>query len=213
MGEQPAVRVPSVTGPEVVAAGMRPSCPSVSRRRRTRRTKGAAISLFGALGSLLATAWLLFPAEAARAADGPGSNPHDLIRVGETVFFRADDGVHGDELWATRGTGASTHLVKDINPGSGGSLPETAEPDRARARLGGELYFLASSPGHCNSLWKSNGTRTGTVRVADWSGCAHIQDFAVVGSTLYFLSDGGGLHLELWRSDGTTPGTGMVDDI
>ena len=38
--------------------------------------------------------------------------------VGDTLFFAANDGVHGTELWKSDGTEAGTVLVKDINPGS-----------------------------------------------------------------------------------------------
>jgi ELWxxDGT repeat protein len=38
------------------------------------------------------------------------------VRVGDTLYFAADDGSHGTELWRTDGTRAGTWLVKDINP-------------------------------------------------------------------------------------------------
>jgi ELWxxDGT repeat protein len=41
-----------------------------------------------------------------------------------TLYFIADDGVSGEELWKTDGTDAGTVLVKDINPGAGGSGPD-----------------------------------------------------------------------------------------
>ena len=43
-----------------------------------------------------------------------GSWPRQLTRAGNQVFFTADDGIHGEELWVTDGTGAGTRLVKDI---------------------------------------------------------------------------------------------------
>jgi ELWxxDGT repeat protein len=43
-----------------------------------------------------------------------GSWPRQLTPAGDHVFFTADDGVHGRELWVTDGTKNGTHLVKDI---------------------------------------------------------------------------------------------------
>src|SRR5262245_58459971 len=50
------------------------------------------------------------------------SSPGNFYTAGSTLYFTADDGSSGVELWRTDGTGPSTRLVKDINPG-GGSEP------------------------------------------------------------------------------------------
>ena len=48
------------------------------------------------------------------------ADPSDLIIHAGRLFFSADDGVHGRELWAYEsGRGAS--LFKDLNPGVEGS--------------------------------------------------------------------------------------------
>ena len=41
-----------------------------------------------------------------------------------TLFFSANDGTNGNELWKSDGTAAGTVLVKDINPGGNASDPE-----------------------------------------------------------------------------------------
>ncbi len=45
---------------------------------------------------------------------GEGSNPSHLTMIDSRVFFTADDGIHGQELWVSDGTEQSTRLVKDI---------------------------------------------------------------------------------------------------
>ena len=48
---------------------------------------------------------------------GPGtSNPLDLVQSTQGLYFVADDGITGTELWFSDGTFANTYLVKDINP-------------------------------------------------------------------------------------------------
>src|SRR5262245_59393040 len=42
------------------------------------------------------------------------ANPSQLVAIGPTAYFTADDGVNGLELWKTDGTSAGTMLVKDI---------------------------------------------------------------------------------------------------
>ncbi len=36
---------------------------------------------------------------------GEGTWPTEMTAVGGTLFFTADDGIHGRELWANNGTG------------------------------------------------------------------------------------------------------------
>ena len=42
-----------------------------------------------------------------------------LTNVSGTLYFSADDGRHGQELWRSDGTARGTRMVKDINPGRG----------------------------------------------------------------------------------------------
>ena len=43
------------------------------------------------------------------------SDPRYLTRVGSTLYFSADDGSSGRELWKSNGTAGGTKLVKDVN--------------------------------------------------------------------------------------------------
>ena len=55
-----------------------------------------------------------------------GSNPGqylDSILVGDIIYFDADDGSSGGELWAHDTSNASTWQVADINSGAGDTNP------------------------------------------------------------------------------------------
>ena len=43
-----------------------------------------------------------------------GSDPTNFVTVNDTLFFTANDGVHGNNLWRSDGTSAGTTLVKEI---------------------------------------------------------------------------------------------------
>ena len=56
--------------------------------------------------------------------DGDGDViPLQLTPVGNNMFFVADNGINGFELWKSDGTISGTAMVKDINNGSGYNPP------------------------------------------------------------------------------------------
>ncbi len=137
----------------------------------------------------------------------PGSR---LAGVGNTVFFVANDGIAGVELWKSDGTGAGKVLVRDIRPGSLGANPSNL------VELNGTLYFVANDGVNGNELWKSDGTEAGTVLVKDLRpGPAGVAPghLAVFRNHLYFVANDGRTGRELWKSDGTAAGTVLVKDI
>lgn len=125
------------------------------------------------------------------------------------VFYKADDGVNGQELWITDGTITGTRMVKDINP-SGNSYPF------GFTAMDNKLYFFASTPDENNALWVSDGTELGTMLVKDikpGSSYGYIGNLININNTLYFVADDGTNGSELWKSDGTESGTVMLKDI
>jgi ELWxxDGT repeat protein len=132
-----------------------------------------------------------------------------LTNVNGTLFFRANDGSTGDELYKSDGTPAGTGKVKELRPGREGS-----EPLELTA-INGMLFFTAIDSLNDRELWRSDGTETGTVRVKDIkpTGWSEPIGLTNVNGTLFFQATNGQTSYELWKSDGTEAGTVQVLDI
>jgi|GEM_PF-1294710 len=140
---------------------------------------------------------------------GNYSEPRDFCESNGTVFFAANNGTHGRELWMVQGSG-NAQMVKDINPGGGASDP------RYMTNVDGVLYFRANDGQNGNELWRSDGTPNGTYMVRNIRPFGSSSDpwgLTKVGDKLYFRANDGDNGNELWVSDGTQAGTRMVADI
>ncbi len=91
------------------------------------------------LGNAVAVA--AAPPELVRDINPSGSSePEELTRIGSTLYFTADDGISGEELWKSDGTAGGTVLVKDIHPGASPSWPSYL------TNVAGTLYFGGRNP-------------------------------------------------------------------
>jgi ELWxxDGT repeat protein len=142
-----------------------------------------------------------------------GEGPPQLTSVKGKLFFVADDGIHGPDLWKSNGTGIGTFLCKNVwpycNPFPAFSSLFFTGPS-GLIDVNGTLYFTVSPIWNqikgINDLWKSNGTRIGTVFVKNIK--ADLFYSANVDGTLFFTG-----YNSLWKSDGTGPGTVMIKTI
>lgn len=92
-------------------------------------------------------------------------------------------------------------LLRDINNVASDNDPNPKQLIAADSRM----YFTYN-----NSLWRSNGSTTGTVKLKTF---ISISDLVTEGNTLFFSADDGITGKELWRSNGTTETTVLVKDI
>lgn len=130
--------------------------------------------------------------------------------LGGRIYFVANDGVSGTELWVTDGTGAGTSLVKDINPGASSSSPDIM------IRFQDKIYFSAITATHGRELWVSDGTSDGTMLLKDINlGTSNgtPYGFTQFDGRLYFGATTATAGSELWSTDGTADGTSLVADI
>src|SRR5918998_1398091 len=135
-----------------------------------------------------------------------------LFVVGKTLYFRANDGKRGVELWKSDGTRSGTKLLKDINLSSA----STASDIGNLVALGKTLYFTANHGKHGVELWKSDGTRSGTTLLKDINAGPAGSDpdqLTAFGGVLLFTADDGVHGSEMWGSDGTRAGTTLLRDL
>ena len=135
--------------------------------------------------------------------------PYYLTVCDGLLYFWANDGTHGYELWVSDGTADGTVLVKDINAGAVNSNI------RCLTAYNDLLYFRADDGTNGTELWVSDGTADGTTQVKDINvGGSSSPDFLTVyNGLLYFGANDGVNGEELWVSDGTAAGTTLVDDL
>src|SRR5690606_29054308 len=86
-----------------------------------------------------------------------------LTNVDGTLFFRANDGVAGGELWISDGSEEGTVRVADLAPGAG----TTSSSPNWFVAHDGQLYFTVNDGASGVELWRSDGTADGTLRLKD----------------------------------------------
>jgi len=131
------------------------------------------------------------------------------LAYGGGAILAVDDERSGRELWFTDGTDQRTRLIADVRPGAEGSDPGQFVRHR------GVVYFT-SFDGLTGELFRSDGTRSGTWLVHEFSPGNYSPQISGLGSNgdelLFHVSRPFSAD-ELYRSDGTAEGTRLVADF
>jgi ELWxxDGT repeat protein len=137
---------------------------------------------------------------------GPGSGVLSwyLTDFRGELFFVADDGQAGPALWKSDGTAIGTVLVRE--------LPIQDAMLGARYFVAADGYLFFRLWGSQAGLWRSDGTRDGTMRLGPYD--PPHDDFYMppvgIDDTLFFGGHDPTRGKELWKSDGTPEGTVLV---
>ncbi|HEX5222806.1 MAG TPA: hypothetical protein VFZ59_24835 [Verrucomicrobiae bacterium] len=138
------------------------------------------------------------PTQVANIRPDSGSE-HSSFPKGLTVFknrlyFMANDGVNGYELWTSTGTGAT--LLTNINA-SGDSFPKYF------TSFANKLFFQAFTDASGYELWQTDGTNTSMVAELNPGYASSFPESLIVyDNALYFSADDGTNGFELWSYDG-----------
>ena len=136
------------------------------------------------------------------------------ILVGDTLYFSADDGSSGNELWAHDTSNASTWRVADIDSGSGGSNPGYTWRYWSVIRST-SVRMMEAAATNCGLMIPQTPQLGGWLISSSGTGHSNPGQYmeTSVGDTLYFSADDGSSGTELWAHDTSNASTWRVADI
>ncbi|NOZ45613.1 MAG: hypothetical protein GXO79_02415 [Chlorobi bacterium] len=130
------------------------------------------------------------------------SNPAYFITNNNLTYFIADDGIHGTELWKTKGTVETTELVYDIYEGNESGINNDKGQ---KVFIDSILYFVGDDLYQGKEIWRTDGTNEGTYRVK-WS-LSSIINLQAFKSELLYISG----H-KLWLSTNNVTEFNAIDN-
>lgn len=136
------------------------------------------------------------------------SFPDNLTNVNGTLYFSADDGNIGFELWKSDGTTVGTVLVKDLIPG-----PTSSQSIDQFISVNGSLYFMTKVG---RELWRSSGTTSTTDTLITFPTIGTIKENSFIelnNELIFVVQDPNTGDLQLWKSGGTSSSTSLVKNF
>jgi ELWxxDGT repeat protein len=145
----------------------------------------------------------------------------NLVEFNDKLYFTADDGESGRELFVSDGTAEETQLLVDLAPGENKYGPNGSNPIDL-VEFNDKLYFTADDGESGRELFVSDGTAEGTQLLVDlypgenkygFSYVSNPIDLVEFNDKLYFTADDGENGRELFVTDGTAEGTQLLVDL
>jgi len=159
--------------------------------------------------------------EAADINPSGGSRPQDFAvyddggSSGADLYFKAYDGINGDELWRFD-AGSGADRVTDINTSGDSEVKYLTVYDDGGAS-GADLYFRANDGTSGRELWRHESGSGASQIDINSSGGSFPRDLVVYddggasGPDLYFAAGAGTDGNELWRYDSGTSAAQVAD--
>jgi ELWxxDGT repeat protein len=127
------------------------------------------------------------------------SYPKGLTVFGNALYFMADDGTNGAELW--KHTAAGETVLMNINPGGATS----SSYPKYFTHWNGFLYFQAFHPERGYELWRTDGTNVSLVAdLRPGTSSSFPEYMTAFQNQLYFRATDGVNGSELFRFDGNS---------
>ncbi|AUS99311.1 pre-peptidase [Nostoc sp. CENA543] len=121
------------------------------------------------------------------------SDPANLTALGNTLYFTANDGTAGVQLWSSNGSTA-TRLsnITNFNPSN-------------LIVFNNRLYFTASNSAFGQELWEYNGTSVNRISdINTGAGNSNPNHLTVAGNKLFFTAVDNSNTRKLWVYNGTS---------
>ncbi len=145
----------------------------------------------------------------------------DFKAVGNAVFFPANDGVHGYELWRADADGGNVQMVANLNTQPTGAGQDGSSDPSIYFTRGNSVFLLAQTPlippvgGAANDcrLYRVDAAGGGVTELFNFQARCHIDRIINLpaGSLFRLWPSGAGDIAELWITDGTAAGTVPLD--
>ncbi len=143
------------------------------------------------------TTWLAADINSGYGDSKPGWYSDGLGVIDGRLYFDADDGINGRELWVYDPSNASSWRLTDIAPGSGSGVVCCS-----RGYIGDTFYLAGDDGINGEELWaydSSNGSSWLVENINTWSTAdSNPKGLILIGNTIYFRATDGSTGAEMY---------------